>query len=244
MRSVLLLAGTAEARDLAAHLGRLPGIAPVASLAGVTAQPAAYPIPVRRGGFGGIEGLAAWLAENRTVALVDATHPFATQMQDHAARAAWTAGIAHLRLLRPPWPDRPGWIAAPDIATAASLLPAGAKVLVTAGRKDLAPFRARTDLDLLLRTIEPVPNLPEHVRSLLARPVQNPDAERDLLLRERITHLVAKNSGGPATARLDAADALRLTTIMVVRPQHPAGEVVETVDAAVAWISSVVATGP
>lgn len=243
MTPVLLLAGTTEARDLAGHLAGLDRVASIASLAGVTSRPAGYPIPVRRGGFGGIDGLAAWLADHGTAALIDATHPFATQMQDHAARAAATHGIPHLRLLRPPWPVRPGWVTVPDGAGAADALPAGARVLLTAGRKDLDPFRTRTDLDVILRTIEPVPDLPPHIYSLLVRPGTDPTAEQDLMRRERVSHLVAKNSGGPATARLDAADALRLTTIMIARPPRPSGNVVETADQAVAWLRHLVATG-
>ena len=240
MSPILLLAGTAEARILAARLADLPGIRPIASLAGATEHPADYPIPVRRGGFGGTAGLIGWLAQNHTAALIDATHPFALQMQNHAARAARVCGIAHLRLLRPPWPIRPGWIEVPSIAAAAAALPAGARVLITAGRKHLGAFAERTDLHLVLRTIEPVPDLPAHIQPLLARPSRDQAAEQDVMRRLGVTHLVAKNSGGPATARLDAAEVLRLTTIMIARPPRPAGTVVETVEASVAWLGKTI----
>src|SRR6202035_3039019 len=65
MARILILGGTAEARQLA---GRL---------AGRTATPAAQPVPVRVGGFGGADGLAKYLVGGRIDAVIDATHPYA-----------------------------------------------------------------------------------------------------------------------------------------------------------------------
>ena len=69
---------------------------------------------MRRGGFGGPDGLAAFLTDGRYDALVDATHPFAAQIAAHAAEAASKAGVARVKLVRPPFerhgggPVRPG----------------------------------------------------------------------------------------------------------------------------------------
>src|SRR4051812_31386908 len=62
MRDVLILGGTSEARQLAGGLASRPNLKVVLSLAGRTARPAAQPVPVRVGGFGGTEGLTAYLA--------------------------------------------------------------------------------------------------------------------------------------------------------------------------------------
>lgn len=241
MSEILLLAGTAEARILAERLAAIDGLTVIASLAGATSDPAAYAVPVRVGGFGGVAGLQDVLQQRRITALIDATHPFATTMQDHAHQAANAVGIPHLRLLRPPWPDRPGWIHVSNVQAAADALPIDARALVTSGKGEIEPFHRRIDTTIFLRTIEPVTDLPAHIRLIRSRPGQRTDAEADLMKNKRITHLIAKNSGGPATGRLDAADKLRLTTIMIDRPAPPGGEVVETVDAAVAWLQRVVA---
>ncbi|WP_345143583.1 precorrin-6A/cobalt-precorrin-6A reductase, partial [Streptomyces mexicanus] len=62
---VLVLGGTTEARELAAALAAHPGVRVTSSLAGRVARPGALAGEVRVGGFGGAEGLAAWLREHR-----------------------------------------------------------------------------------------------------------------------------------------------------------------------------------
>ena len=66
------------------------------------------------------------------------------------------------------------------------------------------------------------------------------DGERELLRRNWIDALVTKNSGGAMThAKLDAADDLGVTVVMVDRPPLPDGvDAVATVDDACCWVSS------
>jgi precorrin-6A/cobalt-precorrin-6A reductase len=61
MKRILILGGTTEARRLAERLAARSGLAVTLSLAGRTAAPAAQPVPVRVGGFGGATGLATFL---------------------------------------------------------------------------------------------------------------------------------------------------------------------------------------
>ena len=244
MTRILLLAGTTEARELAARISVLPEISPIASLAGMTAGPQPYAIPVRRGGFGGADGLRTWLVRQRCVAVIDATHPYAATIQANARKVTSRLGLPYLRLLRPPWPLRPDWQVVPDAASAAGLLPAGARVLLTSGRKEIAPFAARRDVTFFLRTIEPVGGLPAHIRPILARPPFTREAEEAVLSVRQITHLVTKNAGGDGTGKLDAADALRLTTIVIDRPPPSDAETVATVEEAVAWLQRMVALAP
>ena len=85
---ILILGGTTEASALAKLIAKDKRFEPTLSLAGRTASPAASPIPCRIGGFGGWEGLAAWLKTEGIGALVDATHPFAARISANAVRAA------------------------------------------------------------------------------------------------------------------------------------------------------------
>ena len=58
------------------------------SLAGRTAHPLPQPVPVRSGGFGGVDGLADYLRGEHVDVLIDATHPYAAVMSANAAQAA------------------------------------------------------------------------------------------------------------------------------------------------------------
>jgi len=125
-RKLLILGGTAEAAGLAeAAVARFGDrLLVISSLAGRTARPAIPPGEVRIGGFGGAEGLARYLADNRIDAVIDATHPFARQISANAARATEATGTKRLTLARPPWPRHPldRWIEVSDIAGAAQIL--------------------------------------------------------------------------------------------------------------------------
>ncbi len=242
MTRILLLAGTGEARSLAGHLAEMPGLEVTASLAGATTAPATLPCRVRTGGFGGRAGLADWLTAHRIDLLIDATHPYATQMQANAAGASAATGVPRLRIQRPPWPEEPGWTRAHDIPGAAAALPARARVFLTTGRKEIAPFAARADVWFALRSIEPAAGLPSHIEQVRGRPPFSVEAEKALFALLGITHLVSKNAGGGARAKLDAARALGISVVMVERPDTAAGPVVERVDEAVAWVASNVAT--
>ena len=238
---VLILAGTSEARALAARLSVETGFHVIASLAGVTTSPEHYPVEIRTGGFGGADGLARWMREADISALINATHPYATKMQDNVATASAASGIPNVRLLRPAWQIRPEWSVVTDLEAAAAALPAGSRTLLTTGQKDIAPFARRSECSMVLRTIEPPGDLPPHIQAMTARPPFSFDQECATLGLLGITHLVSKNAGGTGTSKLDAAGSLRLKIIMVDRPPLPSGPIVETVEDAVAWLIRTVA---
>ena len=97
---VLVLAGTAEAGELATRLHDA-GVPVVASFAGRTSAPAALPCAVRVGGFGGVDGLVAELRSGGYAVVVDATHPFAATMSHLAVdRVRWLWVGAELDELR------------------------------------------------------------------------------------------------------------------------------------------------
>lgn len=230
--TVLVLAGTSEAAALVVRLVD-QGIDVVASLAGRTSTPRRLPCPVRVGGFGGVEGLAAELRERDVHALVDATHPYADQMPWHARDAAALVGMPHLRLTRPPWPTRGSWIEVDDAARASEVL--HGRVLVTLGRQELDSFRAMSGVELLVRSVEPAPEGPW--RTVTARGPFAYDDEVALLRAERIEMVVTRNSGG-ATAKLDAAEAVGAQLVVIRRPPAVDAPTVGDVDAAMAWLLS------
>lgn len=227
-RRVLVLAGTTEARELAGRLADDPRAEVFVSLAGRTSEPPPNPGETRRGGFGGAEGLAAYLEEQRIDVVVDASHPFAARISPNARAACLATGRPYLRLERPPWHPEPGdaWQLAISAEEAAKMIARGASVLLTVGSGGLGPFLQRTDARFLARMIEPpASRLPPHVTVVLARGPFTVEGETALMRRERIDLLVTKNAGGEATAaKLVAARRLHLPVIMILRPpgQPPA----------------------
>ncbi|MFF2655819.1 cobalt-precorrin-6A reductase [Kitasatospora sp. NPDC058032] len=244
MTHVLLLGGTTEARALASALaaGR-PAVRVTSSLAGRVAEPRLPAGEVRIGGFGGPDGLAAWLRAQRVDALVDATHPFAAAMSRNAAEAAAATGVPLLALRRPGWAPVPGdrWHRVPSLAAAARLLPSlGRRVLLTSGRQGIGAFAHLDGLHFVARSVDPPePPLPASLDVLLDRGPFTLDGERAVLREHRIDVVVTKDSGGAATApKLTAARELGLPVVVVDRPPAPAGvPVAESVEAALAWLA-------
>ncbi|MER6960634.1 cobalt-precorrin-6A reductase [Streptomyces sp. NPDC000618] len=227
-RYVLVLGGTTEARELAAALTALPGLRVTTSLAGRVTRPGPVAGDVRIGGFGGAQGLADWLREQRVDAVVDATHPFAAGITANAARAAAATGLPLVVLRRPGW--RPGagdrWHEVASLRSAAELLPrVGRRVLLTTGRLGLAAFAHLDGLHFVVRSVEPpAPPMPSDVRLVLARGPFTVADELALLREHRIDVVVTKDSGGAATAaKLHAARALGLPVVVVRRPSPPEG---------------------
>jgi precorrin-6A/cobalt-precorrin-6A reductase len=222
---VLILGGTGEARALAERLAARPGFRVTLSLAGRTAAPAAAPCALRVGGFGGPDGLAAWLAAERIGALVDATHPFARRISANARAAARAAGVPLVALARRPWAAVAGdrWTRVPDMPAAAGALGeiTPARVFLAIGRQEVAAFRAAPRHRYLVRSVEPPDpaDLPPRAETILARGPFTEAEERALLAARGIEVVVAKNSGGEATyGKIAAARALGLPVVMVDRP--------------------------
>lgn len=237
MTRLLILGGTGEAVALARAAA--PAFDVVTSLAGVTRDPVLPPGGIRRGGFGGSDGLAAYLRERKIDAVIDATHPFAAVMSHNATAACAQTDVPLLRLTRPAWTPQAAdnWVEVPDTAGAAAAIAAD-RVFLTTGLRDLDAFAARREVWFLVRSIERPARVPLARYELIqARGPFDEAAETALMRRHRIETLVAKNSGGDATyAKIAAARALDLPVIMIERPVLPPAETVTDVDAALAWV--------
>jgi precorrin-6A/cobalt-precorrin-6A reductase len=214
-RRLLLLAGTGDARQLADNLANDRNWHVVASLAGVTDAPAALPVEVRTGGFGGAGGLAEYLKSTGVDVVIDATHPFAQRMTHNAVEACRAANVPLLRIERPPWspPQNAEWIRVATLEAAALLLPAGARVFLTVGANSLAPFAARDDVWFLVRTMDGLGDAPFAQYDVVAgAPPGDSETEARLMREHRITHLVSKNAGGAAYA-IDRPPAAQVESV-------------------------------
>lgn len=239
----LILGGTSEARALAARVAQRGDVHAVLSLAGRTRAPQPQPIATRIGGFGGIDGLCAYLKSESIERVVDATHPFAAQMSRHAADVCARLAIPLLVLSRAPWEQEAGdrWTEVADMDGAVSALgEAPRRVFLTIGRLGLAAFSRAPQHHYLVRTIDPpddLARLPQH-RLLLGRGPFLPAEEQHLMRKERINVLVTKNSGGPATyAKMIAARNLGLPAVLVSPPKRLDVPVTYDVDAAFRFLA-------
>lgn len=233
---ILILGGTAEARELAKRLVAL-GHDVTTSLAGRTSGPALPAGELRVGKFGGVPGLVGYLQAMRFDRLVDATHPYAGLISINAVAAARQSGIPLVRFMRPAWTEPEGahWVRVRDVANAAAALPHNATALITTGHEGLEALLARDDCRLIVRLIEPPEFVvPRHVQLVLDRPPYSLAHELALFRRHDVTALVTKNSGGEQTAaKIEAARELGAQVIVIDRPVYGPAREVRSVDEAV-----------
>ncbi|MCE7797117.1 cobalt-precorrin-6A reductase [Sphingobium sufflavum] len=241
MPNILILGGTTEASALATALaGRR--LHATLSYAGRTAQPRAQPVPIRIGGFGGVEGLADYLRREAITHLVDATHPFAATMSAHAVAAAAQGGTPLIALTRPAWAAQPGdrWASVADMdAAVAALAGPARRVMLALGRMHVDRFAVQPQHHYLLRFVDRAdtpPALPDH-HVIVDRGPFTVDGDIALMRAHRIDLILAKNAGGTgAEAKLLAARTLGLPVLLIDRPIPPDRPTVHDVAAVLDWI--------
>ena len=243
-RRLLVLGGTGDAIALAARAVDLAGLSIVSSLAGRTRNPRTPAGELRVGGFGGADGLADYLRDEKIDLVVDATHPFAATITANAVKACAGARRPLLALRRPEWRPEPGdrWVEVATVAAAAEAAAThGSRIFVTVGRGEIGPFERRPDLWLLVRLMEADDDPPDIAdgRIVIARGPFDVADDTRLMAEHRIDCVATKNAGGDAThGKIAAARALGLPVIMVRRPTVPETEAVESIDAAIDWLKA------
>lgn len=240
-RRLLILGGTTEGTALARALAGDVRVEAVLSLAGVTRAPAASPLPVRVGGFGGAEGLAAFLREGGFDGLVDATHPYAVGISRNAVVAAELAGMAFVRVARPAWVAEAGdrWVKVGSLEEAAARLgTVSRRVLLTVGRKELGAFAGAPWHRYVVRSVDaPDAGVLPGAVVVVARGPFALEGELALLREHGVEVVVTKNSGGEATAaKLEAARMLGVEVVMLARPAEGGGASVADVAGVLAWL--------
>ena len=235
---ILILGGTADARELAERLTAL-GHDVTTSLAGRTRRPALPAGQLRVGKFGGIPGLVGYLRAAGIDRIVDATHPYAGLISVNAVAASQASGVPLVRYMRPQWvePEGAGWIHVSSVRAAAEALPVGANVFVTTGHEGLEHFVARNDCKMVARLIEPPSIDLGHVWWLEDAPPYSIEDERKVFEKYEFTHLVTKNSGGAATwPKMVVARERGVQVIVVARPVYGPAVEVGSVEEAVAAV--------
>lgn len=239
--NLLILGGTTEATALCLQV-HAAGLSATVSFAGRVERPARHPVPRRIGGFGGVEGLKAYLAEHAVTHVIDATHPFAAQMSANAVAACAQTHTPLIALTRAPWTAQAGdrWTHVSDIAGAVAALNVEAqRVMLAVGRMHLPEFASNPQHFYLLRLVDApdfAPEFPDH-HVLVSRGPFTADDDTALMEQFQITQVVSKNAGGTgAYAKIEAARALGLPVLMIDRPRLPDRLEVSAPEEVLAWV--------
>ena len=220
--TILILAGTSEARNIAQYCAD-NNIPAQASLAGVTRHPGRLAVHTRHGGFGGADGFRAYIKAQKISAIVDATHPFASYISHRTFEVAQEMSLPLLRCDRPQWEPKveDKWIILEDETQATLHIKPGSNVFLATGRQSLPKFSNLFQANLICRQIDPPDtDFPwSNGEYLIGQPPFSIADEEALFRRLNVDVLVAKNSGGVASrTKLDAAQLLGICVLMIARP--------------------------
>ncbi|WP_413718380.1 precorrin-6A/cobalt-precorrin-6A reductase [Silicimonas sp. MF1-12-2] len=238
---LLLIAGADEARHIALALWREPGFSVTVSVSRAGMRPESFGWPVRIGGWNDDAAFGHWIETEGFDAMIDASHPFATDMSARAARVAKSLGIDHIRFLRPAWvPDTSDrWVFLNSEDEAHEHIPLDTNVFASVGRSDLGPLRNLDGRRLYFRVTEwPVGRFPLEGGDFLFSPgPYTVTSERRLLNRLGIHWIVARNTGGAGSwPKIEAARDLGIRVALVRRPPPPDGPRATTVAETLAWV--------
>ncbi|MFL9902210.1 cobalt-precorrin-6A reductase [Paraburkholderia fungorum] len=221
MRRILLLGGTGDALRIARQLGPEH----VYSLAGLGKVPDDLSCGVRVGGFGGGEGMARYIEDERIGLVIDATHPYAARISANAANASGAARVPCWALRRAAWLPQAGddWRMVDAWAELTGALAPFKRPLFTLGREPLAHLDEIPPQQFwTIRCLEAHETHPR-ARILATRGPFTLEGERALFSAEAFDVVVSKNSGGSATeAKLEVARERGLPVVMRRRPELPA----------------------
>lgn len=221
MSRILLVGGVGDALAIARRLAPQD----IYSLAGLGKVPADLPCQLRVGGYGGAEGLAAFMAAEGIDLLLDITHPYAAQISANAARAAELSGVPCWALRRPGWQAGGGddWREVADWSALSAALEPFQRPFFTLGREPLAHLQAiPLHQHWTVRCLDDYPGTPR-ARVIGARGPFNLADERVLFATGQFDVLISKNSGSSATEpKLQVARELGLPVLLLARPPLPA----------------------
>ena len=235
---VLMLGGTSEAGALASRFAAGDRFDVTLSLAGRTANPLAAPVPSRIGGFGGVDGLAAYLVDQGIGIVLDATHPFAAQISANAVAACRQSGVPLIALERPAWNEQSGdtWQHYASVEEAIAALPSTPmRVFSGLGRLSLDALRAAPKHHWVIRVIDPIagPLFLPNASVITARGPFKTGDDVALFRQHAIEAVLAKNAGGDAAySKIAAARELGLPVYLIDRPAIPPRDVVRCLDEA------------
>ena len=229
MHKILIIGGTAEGFKIASSLND-NNYSSVLSLQGNTLQPRQVNYATRSGGFGGIDGLKNYLNNNCINVIIDASHPYSTQISNNVKLAARELKIMLFILHRPEWQKNyfDQWLHTNSFNNARAILdtlPRESRLFLTIGKKHI-PLFFDCKQWLMIRTIDQCRTQAQGNRKYITGRGPFHVSQELILLREnKISHLISRNSGSVETyAKVEAAKILGIEIIMIDRNVTAPGE--------------------
>lgn len=238
MKRILIFSGTTEGRRLAEVLSEagVPAAVCVATEYGAQVMPSLPGIAVHQGRMDRQE-MQQFLKTGAFQAVVDATHPFATEVSVHIRESAEEEGIPCLRLKRDTAAEKTGEkrrYFSDHKECADALLQTGGAVLLTTGSKELAVYCREKELRerLYVRVLPSEESIARCRKQGLAGgqiiAMQGPFTEEmniALIRQYQIRHLVTKESGaaGGFGEKAAAAEKSGAGLYVIGNPEREAG---------------------
>ncbi len=188
-------------------------------------------------------------------AVVDATHPFATQISRQLIRICSELGIPYLRFERPQQTECADVQIVPDIPSAArEAVRLGKRIFLSTGVKDLSSFTSAEaeKKALWFARVTPAPDSLERamragIPAARLCAMQGPfseDVNKTLWQEWKIDCVVTKESGetGGLPSKIEAARALGIPILVVARPEMQYPEATSRFEEVETWVSKLSAS--
>ncbi|MBI3580790.1 MAG: precorrin-6A reductase [Nitrospinae bacterium] len=236
---ILLLGGTSETREIALSLAGTGETVLVSTATDNELDVGVHENITRRVGRLDAEGMAELIRVKGVRLVVDATHPFAAEVQETARRAAETTGVRHIRFQRPASDHAAdGVVYAEDHESAArAAFSYGGTVLLTTGSRTLLPYvkeSARTGVPVIVRVL-PHPESLEACRKagipdssvITGRGPFSVGENFDVITNRGVAVLVTKDSGreGGVPEKIIAAKRASCRVVVIRRPDTQRSDV-------------------
>jgi precorrin-3B C17-methyltransferase len=231
---IWVFSGTGDGNALAAELSRLGYRLIVSTASDYGAELASLALPgvEVRSGRQGVAGRRSQLQQSGAVAIIDATHPFATEISSQLTQLSAELNVPYIRYERPVVALPSFAQQAPDMPAAARMaIELGRRIFVATGIKDLDAFVTQSEAEhreWFLRITPDSGSLELALKAGIPRShicaMQGPfstDFNLALWSAWRVDCVVTKDSGeaGGFHSKAEAADKLGIPFIVVRRPQ-------------------------
>lgn len=239
---ILLVAGSAEAHQIAQAVAQTSQ-----KMQAILRRPersfGPLAVPSRIWSPTSPDAMKKFISDEGITAVCDAGHGFDGDISAMAAEVSAGLGLPYLRVMRPAWDIAPPAERAADVAEAAAMITPGARVFAATGRGTLSAFSPFCGDRLFLRQTSRAGDdpAPEYVKIVHGSPPFGLQDEMALFQLLNIDTLICRNVGGRnSRPKLDAALRLGIRTILIDRPDPPAGAtVVSSAPDALDWLAAV-----